>query len=109
MVACMREGAVLGPGTGRGPAQEAWYLPLGERGHMMGAACVRPALADDESGREHAHALCALLAQALWRLTLTDSMLDARSDEKRQPLQNPFLSAITTDCRTHLAAIEGDP
>ncbi|HZN46493.1 MAG TPA: DUF4118 domain-containing protein, partial [Ramlibacter sp.] len=28
MLACMREAATLGPGTGRWPGLEAWYLPL---------------------------------------------------------------------------------
>ena len=27
---CMREKAVLGPGTGRWPGLNAWYLPLGD-------------------------------------------------------------------------------
>uniref|UniRef100_UPI00374CF5D7 DUF4118 domain-containing protein n=1 Tax=Rhodoferax sp. TaxID=50421 RepID=UPI00374CF5D7 len=56
------EAAVLGPGTGRWPGLNAWYLPLGDKGHVMGAACVQPALAGDTDGREHAQALCALLA-----------------------------------------------
>jgi len=107
MRCCMTEAAVLGPGTGRWPGLLAWYLPLGERGHMTGAACVRPALAADEAGREHAQALCALLAQALWRLRLTSSMLAAQSEAQRQQLQSTFLAAISHDLRTPLAAIVG--
>jgi len=107
MRCCMAEAAVLGPGTGRWPGLLAWYLPLGERGHVTGAACVRPALASDESGREHAQALCALLAQALWRLRLTSSMLAAQSEAQRQQLQSTFLAAISHDLRTPLAAIVG--
>jgi len=102
---CMKERAVLGPGTGRWPGLEAWYLPLGDQGELFGAACVRPALAADEGGREHAQALCALLAQALWRLRLAGSMQAAQSEAERQQLQSTFLAAISHDLRTPLAAI----
>lgn len=104
---CMKEGAVLGPGTGRWPGLDAWYLPLGERGQTSGAACVRPAQAADEDGREHAQALCALLAQALWRLKLAASMRAAQGEAERQQLQSTFLAAISHDLRTPLAAIVG--
>jgi two-component system sensor histidine kinase KdpD len=103
----MSEAAVLGPGTGRWPGLLAWYLPLGERGHVTGAACVRPALATDDAGREHAQALCALLAQALWRLRLSASMLAAQSEAQRQQLQSTFLAAVSHELRTPLAAIVG--
>ncbi|WP_460489480.1 DUF4118 domain-containing protein [Curvibacter fontanus] len=102
---CMKEGAVLGPGTGRWPGLLAWYLPLGEQGQVSGAACVRPAQASDESGREHAQALCALLAQALGRLRLGQAMQAAQTEAQRQQLQSTFLAAISHDLRTPLAAI----
>lgn len=102
---CMKEGAVLGPGTGRWPGLLAWYLPLGRKGEVFGAACVRPALAGDEGGREHAQALCALMAQALGRLQLGRSMQAAQSEATRQQLQSTFLAAISHDLRTPLAAI----
>lgn len=104
---CLKEAAVLGPGTGRWPGLEAWYLPLGEKGHAMGGACVRPARAGDIDGREHAQALCGLLAQALWRLRLAASMQAAQSEAQRQQLQSTFLAAVSHDLRTPLAAIVG--
>ncbi len=107
MNCCMREAAVLGPGTGRWPGLNAWYLPLGEKGRMNGAACVQPALAADTSGREHARALCALIAQALWRMRLASGMLAAEDKVQRQQIQNTFLAAISHDLRTPLAAVVG--
>lgn len=102
---CMKERAVLGPGTGRWPGLEAWYLPLRDQDEVFGAACVRPALAGDDAGREHAQALCALLAQALARLRLGRAMQAAQTEAQRQQLQSTFLAAISHDLRTPLAAI----
>jgi two-component system sensor histidine kinase KdpD len=107
MRCCMKEASTLGPGTGRWPGLEAWYLPMGDKGRIAGAACVRPASALDTDGREHAQALCALLAQALWRLRLTSTMMAAQSEAEHQQLQNTFLAAISHDLRTPLAAIVG--
>lgn len=103
--ACMRERAVLGPGTGRWPGLGAWYLPLLDRGEVHGAACVQPAVPADESGREHAQALCALLAQALGRLQAGNALQAAQREAERQQMQNTFLAAISHDLRTPLAAI----
>lgn len=107
MQCCLREAAVLGPGTGRWPGLNAWYLPLGDKGQMDGAACIQNVSAGDTDGREHAQALCALLAQALWRLRLTSSMLAAQNESQRQQVQSTFLAAISHDLRTPLAAVVG--
>jgi two-component system sensor histidine kinase KdpD len=107
MRCCMREMAVLGPGTGRWPGLNAWFLPLGNRPDVSGAACVRPALASDITGREHAHALCTMLGQALQRLRLTDTMQSAQREAQRQQMQSTYLAAISHDLRTPLAAIVG--
>lgn len=104
---CLNEAAVLGPGTGRWPGLNAWYVPLGDRGNVVGAACVTPALASDMTGREHAQALCALLAQALWRMQLNNAVLAAQRESQRQHVQNTFLAAVSHDLRTPLAAIVG--
>lgn len=107
MRCCLREAAVLGPGTGRWPGLNAWYLPLAESGNALGAACVQPADAADHAGREHAQALCALLAQALWRLRLSTSMHMAQHEAQHQQVQSTFLAAISHDFRTPLAAVVG--
>lgn len=105
---CMNEAAVLGPGTGRWPGLNAWYLPLGDKARtIVGAACVRPALSGDTEGREHAQALCALLAQSLWRLRLSASVVAAQGEMQRHQLQSTFLAAVSHDLRTPLAAIVG--
>lgn len=104
---CMREAAVLGPGTGRWPGLNAWYLPLEAGGQMMGAACVPQVQAADTEGRDHAQALCALVAQALERLRLARSVLAAEGEVQRQQLQSTYLAAVSHDIRTPLAAIMG--
>lgn len=105
---CLREAAVLGPGTGRWPGLNAWYLPLlGQPGDMLGAVCIQHIEAADDPGREHAQALCTLLADALWRLRLTAAMQASLVETQRQQLQSTFLAAISHDLRTPLAAVVG--
>lgn len=105
MQACMREGAVLGPGTGRWPGLAAWYLPLKSERHVGGAACVRNVRARDVGGRDHAQAICALVGQALWRIQLARSMHAAEEQSQWHKAQNTLLAAISHDFRTPLASI----
>ena len=107
MVACIREGATLGPGTGRWPGLKAWYLPLRTESHTGGAACVQNVSASDNGGREHAQAICALAGQALWRIRLAAAMRDAQEQSQRHRAQSTLLAAISHDFRTPLAAIMG--
>jgi two-component system, OmpR family, sensor histidine kinase KdpD len=107
MLTCMREAAPLGPGTGRWPGLNAWYIPLGLATQMQGAACIQHISAADQAGREHAVALCGLLAQALWRMKLAADMQAAQSQAQRQQVQSTFLAAISHDLRTPLAAVLG--
>lgn len=107
MLACIREAATLGPGTGRWPGLNAWYLPLQSQGHIGGAAHVSNVSAADHSGREHAQAICALVGQALWRLTLAASARSAEELSRWHKVQNTFLAAISHDFRTPLASVMG--
>lgn len=107
MLCCIREAATLGPGTGRWPQMDAWYIPLGDKGQCVGAACIEDVSSQDLAGREHAEALCTLIGQALWRLQLTASMHAAHQASQWHLLQNTFLAAISHDLRTPLAAIMG--
>lgn len=107
MNCCMRDAATLGPGTGRWPGLNAWYVPLGIKGEMNGAVCIQNVSAGDNSGREHAQALCTLISQALLRLALTRSMQSAQQESLRHHLQSTFLAAISHDLRTPLAAVVG--
>ena len=102
---CIDEAAVLGPGTGRWPGLDAWYMPLGARGHVVGAARIEPALAGDTVGLEHAQAIAALVAQGVWRLRLLEAGLAARAEVERQHVQATFLASVSHDLRTPLAAI----
>ena len=102
---CMVEASVLGPGTGRWPALDAWYVPLGTGGRVVGAARVEPASASDAIGREHAQAIAALVAQGVWRLRLLEANLAARAEVERQHVQATFLASVSHDLRTPLAAI----
>ena len=102
---CIAEAAVLGPGTGRWPALDAWYVPLGTGDRVAGAARIEPALASDTTGREHAQAIATLLAQGIWRLRLTEANLAARAEVERQHVQATFLASVSHDLRTPLAAI----
>jgi len=74
---------------------------------VSGAVSIQPARASDTDGREHAQALCTLLGQALQRLRLTKTMQAAQSEVQRQQLQSTYLTAISHDLRTPLAAIVG--
>ena len=107
MRCCMREMATLGPGTGRWPGLDAWFIPLGNTPQFTGAVCIRPAPASDAAGREHAQALCALLGQALQRLRLSQTMQTAQSEAQRQQIQSTYLAAISHDLRTPLASVVG--
>ena len=103
----MREAATLGPGTGRWPGLNAWYLPVGTREHMHGAVCIQNVVAADEAGREHAQALCALLAQTLWRVKASAQAQRSQAEAQRQQVQSTFLAAISHDLRTPLATVVG--
>ena len=102
---CLRDNAVLGPGTGRWPGLDAWWVPLAAGALRFGAICVRPAAANDSAGRAHAVALATQISQALLRLHLNAAASAARGEALRQQWQSTFLAAISHDLRTPVAAI----
>jgi len=102
---CAAEAAVLGPGTGRWPALDAWYVPIGARGNIVGAIRVAAADDGDAVGREHAEAIAALLAQAIGRLRLAEANFATQAALQRQHLQSTFLASVSHDLRTPLTAI----
>ena len=104
---CVRERAVLGPGTARWPGLDAWYVPLMAGDAALGAACLRPAHGPDVERREHAQALCALVGQALARAQLAARMRRAQTEAERQALRSTLLAAVSHDLRTPLAVIVG--
>jgi len=106
MELCLRA-AAAGPDATPDVAPHIGFLPLGEQGRMFGAACIRTRDSGNVEAVEHARALCSLLAQALWRLSLNASMLAARSEAQRQEMLSTFLAAISHDLRTPLATILG--
>jgi two-component system sensor histidine kinase KdpD len=69
--------------------------------------CIQNVTAADDAGREHAQALCALIAQTLLRLQMTAAVVDAQAETQRQQVQGTFLAAISHDLRTPLAALVG--
>lgn len=107
LASCVHEAATLGPGTGRWPGLNAWYIPLASADHMQGAVCVENVQASDDEGREHAQALCLLLAQALGRLKMAAAIQVSHLEAQRQQVQSTFLAAISHDLRTPLATVVG--
>ncbi|MDT8991200.1 DUF4118 domain-containing protein [Curvibacter sp. APW13] len=106
LACCMKESATLGPGTGRWPGLDAWYLPLGDH-HSLGALCIQPARAPDATGREHGQAIASLLTQAIWRLRLQSAFQSAQWEAQRQQTHSTLLASIAHDLRTPLAAVVG--
>ena len=105
--ACIREAATLGPGTGRWPGLNAWFIPLKSETHIGGAACIESVAAADEAGREHAQLMCTLAGGALWRMKLAADVHAAEALAQWHRAQNTFLAGISHDFRTPLAAIVG--
>lgn len=104
---CQREAATLGPGTGRWPGLNAWYVPVGVAADIHGAVCIENVEAADALGRDHAQALCALLGETLSRLKMASAMQKSQDEALRQQVQSTFLAAISHDLRTPLAAMVG--
>jgi two-component system sensor histidine kinase KdpD len=107
MACCMKEAAALGPGTGRWPGLDAWYIPIGDHSHRAGAVCILPALAADSAGREHGLAITSLITQAVWRVQLQSSFQTAQLEAQRQQTHSTLLASIAHDLRTPLAAVVG--
>ncbi|HEX7383462.1 MAG TPA: DUF4118 domain-containing protein [Burkholderiaceae bacterium] len=104
---CVREAAVLGPGTARWPGLDAWFVPLRAGACALGAARLQPAFGPDVERREHAEALCALIGQALARSRLDEAMRGERERAERARWRSLLLAGLSHDLRTPLAVIVG--
>jgi two-component system sensor histidine kinase KdpD len=106
---CIREGAPLGPGTGRYEEQPDWYLPLRGRGVCLGAVVLRNLgpRPDSDELRADAQALCDQMGQALQRGLVVRQERQAREQAQEQAVRNALLAAISHDYRTPLATILG--
>lgn len=92
-------------GHGEAQAGDAWLLPLVSQDQALGTVRVRHGANADAGSRAHAEAICALLAQALWRLTLSAQTRAAEERSQWHRAQNTFLAGISHDFRTPLAAV----
>lgn len=104
---CMKEGQVLGAGSARWNELEDWYIPIGNKDHVLGAALIPAATGEDQDRRAHAQAICSLLTQAFERLQFNLHMQSAQHEAQKQQLQSTFLAAISHDLRTPLAVMVG--
>lgn len=106
---CTREGAALGPGSGRHDQEPDLYLPLRGRGACFGAA-VLPGAARRPPGaalRQHLQALCDQMGLALQRARIVRDAAAARGAAEAEAVRNTMLAAIAHDFRTPLATLMG--
>ncbi len=103
-------GRPAGRGTDTLPAAQTLFLPLMEKGGVLGTFGFRPAPASDElspSQRQLLETFVALTAQALERVALREETASARLTVETERTRSALLSAVSHDLRTPLASITG--
>jgi two-component system, OmpR family, sensor histidine kinase KdpD len=106
---CVRDGHMLGAGSGRYDQLIDVYFPLRGRGVTLGAALVA-GLGRHPQAQElkpHLQALCDQMGSALHRSLMVSQEQLAREQAQLQATRNALLAAISHDYRTPLATIMG--
>lgn len=99
-----------GPGTSNFPEANAWYLPLVASHQTVGILVMRPhrtPLDDLQALRPLAEQCATRVALAIERQSLLEEAQQARLRLETERIRNAFLSAVSHDLRTPMAAIKG--
>jgi two-component system sensor histidine kinase KdpD len=107
---CFDHGQPAGLGTNTLPSAKATYYPLRGTQAVFGALAFKPRDEKEELSTEEkstVETFAHLLASALDRVLASRSAEESRLSNEAEKLKNTFLSSMSHDLRTPLAAIRG--